>query len=124
MLNISKNNGYNKDKPGEQLVTVTSTDLMTYTKFLRPEWGDLNNRPRTSIIGEYRVTVVPVNRITLQQLPNMTTYTQGQDFNPAGFLVLVEYEGGAVQEKTIDRIRITSYFPGTTRTGRASRRLP
>ncbi|GHU53366.1 hypothetical protein FACS1894200_13910 [Spirochaetia bacterium] len=66
---------------------------------------------------EYSVTVVPVDRITLLELPNKTTYIQGEDFNPVGLLVRVEYEGNAVPEKNIGPDRDHLVLSGYNKNG-------
>jgi hypothetical protein len=71
--------GYNKDRPGEQTVTVTMGAQSAV----------------------FTVTVVPVDKVTITQPPSATVFMQGDDFNPAGLGALAEFEGGAVPAETL-----------------------
>jgi hypothetical protein len=49
----------------------------------------------------FTVTVVPVEKMTIEQPPTTTGYMQGDEFDPAGLAVKVEFEGGAVPPETV-----------------------
>jgi hypothetical protein len=77
--------GYNKDRPGEQTVTVT-----------------MNGQSAI-----FTVTVAPVEKLTIAQPPSTTVFLQGDNFNPAGLSVLAEFEGGKVPAETLAPGRLT-----------------
>jgi hypothetical protein len=81
--------GYDKDRPGEQTVTIT-----------------MRRRSAT-----FTVTVVPAARVTIQRPPATTVFLQGDSFDPAGLVALVEFENGAVPDERIgpDRLGISGY---------------
>ena len=90
--NINENElriSYDKGRPGEQMVTVT--------------W-----REKTAT---FRVTVVPVERVSIERPPVTTAFRQGNDFNSSGLLVRVEFANETVPGETVgpDRLRITGY---------------
>jgi hypothetical protein len=78
--------GYDKGKTGKQTVTVT----MTTTGFITTEKSTT-----------FTVTVVPVEKVSIQQPPAVTVFMQGNDFDPVGLIVWAEYENGAVPGVTI-----------------------
>jgi hypothetical protein len=59
----------------------------------------------------FTVTVLPVERVSIQKLPAATVFMQGDNFNPAGLLVQVEYGNGAVPGETIspERLNFSGY---------------
>jgi hypothetical protein len=88
--------GYNPGTPGKQTVTVT-----------------LKKQSAT-----FKVTVVPVEKVTIQQLPATTVFMQGDDFNPAGLIAWVEFENGAVPGATIspEQLKFLGYDKNTAGT--------
>jgi predicted small secreted protein len=81
--------GYDKGKPGEQTVTVSY------------------QQKKVGNSATFTVTVVPVEKITVEKPPAKTTYKQGADFEPAGLVVKAEFRGGAVAAETIGTNRLT-----------------
>jgi hypothetical protein len=77
--------GYDKGKPGEQTVTVAMQQQS----------------------AAFTVTVVPVEEVSLEQPPAATVFMQGDDFDPAGLIVRVEFENKAVPGETIGPERLT-----------------
>jgi hypothetical protein len=55
--------------------------------------------------------VVPVERVSIQQLPVKTTYLQGDDFGPVGLVAQVNFENLAVPAQTVglDRLKLSGY---------------
>jgi hypothetical protein len=110
--------GYNKDKPGGQEVTVVFEATVSVIRFEDYQAGMEDKLTPVTIrkTTECIVTVVPVSRITVEQLPATITYRQDQDFNPSGLLVRAEYEGEAFPAETIelDRLRFSGYDKNRT----------
>jgi hypothetical protein len=79
--------GYNKDQPGEQTVTVT----------VNAQSGLVSSNASNT----FTVTVVPVEKVAIAQLPSVTVFMQGDDFDPAGLSALAEFEGAAVPAETL-----------------------
>jgi hypothetical protein len=81
--------GYDKGKPGKQTVTVTIQGKS----------------------AAFTVTVVPVERVSIQQPPSTTVFMEGDTFDPAGLVVLVEFENGTVPGERIgpDRLSFSGY---------------
>jgi hypothetical protein len=71
--------GYDKDKPGEQTVTVIMKKQST----------------------SFTVRVVPVEKVSIQQPPAKTVFMEGENFDPAGLVALAEFENGAVPAERI-----------------------
>jgi hypothetical protein len=76
---------YDKGKTGQQTVTVT-----------------LQKQSAT-----FTVTVVPVEKLTIQQPPSTTVLMQGDDFNPAGLVALAEFENGEVPGATVSLAQLS-----------------
>ncbi|GHV90898.1 hypothetical protein AGMMS50268_14010 [Spirochaetia bacterium] len=85
VTNESQVSGYDPGKPGEQTVTVT-----------------VKKQSAT-----FKVTVVPVEKLSISQPPAKTVYMQGDDFDPTGLSVLVDFEKGAVPSETVISNRLT-----------------
>jgi hypothetical protein len=82
-----KYTGYDRNKLGEQTVTV----VYTQEGFFKS----------TSLSATFMVTVVPVERVSIQQRPAKTEYLQGDEFDPKGLVAQVEFENGAVSAQTV-----------------------
>jgi hypothetical protein len=88
--------GYDPGRPGRQTVTVTM-------------------KKRSAA---FTVTVVPVEKVSIQQAPATAVFMQGDNFNPAGLIAWVEFENEAVpgESVSIGLNRISGYNkdrPGT-----------
>jgi hypothetical protein len=73
------------DNPGKQVVTVT----------MQAPHSD----PRTAV---FEVTVIPVENISIVSPPSTTSFRQGANPDWSGLKILVEYEGKAVPDVTLD----------------------
>jgi hypothetical protein len=71
--------GYNKDRPGEQTITVTMKKQST----------------------SFKVTVAPVESISVSQPPATTSFKQGEEHNWNGLSVAVQFEKDAVPGVTV-----------------------
>jgi hypothetical protein len=98
-VNIS---GYNKDRAGQQTVTVT---MKAGSK---------------SSTATFTVTVVPVESISISQTPSTTSFKQGDNHNWNGLSVRVKFENDAVPGDIVtlgvNTLTITGYEkdkPGT-----------
>jgi cytochrome c-type biogenesis protein CcmE len=94
--------GYNKDRPGQQTVTVTM------------------NAGSKSSTATFTVTVVPVENISISQLPSTTSFKQGEEHNWNGLSIRVQFENDAVPSEIVTpgarTLTITGYEkdkPGT-----------
>ncbi|GHT08960.1 hypothetical protein FACS189426_05910 [Bacteroidia bacterium] len=92
-----KYTGYNGNKPGKQTVTV----VFTQEGFFKS----------TSLSATFTVTVVPVERVSIQQLPVKITYLQGDDFDPKGLVAQVDFENQAVPTETVElnQLKLSGY---------------
>jgi hypothetical protein len=88
--------GYDKGKSGKQTVTVSY------------------QQKKVGNSAAFTVTVVPVEKITVEKPPAKTVYKQGADFEPAGLVVKAEFGGGAVPAETIgpERLTLSGYSKG------------
>jgi hypothetical protein len=98
--------GYDKDRPGEQTITVT----------LDAQSG----LSRSSASDTYTVTVAAVESIAVAQPPAATSFKQGDDYKLDGLSVGVAFENGAVPGITLKpgaaRLAVSGYDkdrPGT-----------
>jgi hypothetical protein len=82
--------GYNPGTPGKQTVTVTMEDKS----------------------ATFTVTVIPVVKLTIQQPPAAKAFMQGDDFNPAGLVALVEFENGTVPGEKVGPAQPQLKFSG------------
>jgi hypothetical protein len=91
--------GYDKNRPGEQTITVT----MNATS------GLVSSRASNT----FTITVAPVESITVAQPPAATSFKQGDDHNWDGLSVGVQFERDAVPGVTVkpgaDALTITGY---------------
>jgi uncharacterized protein YkuJ len=91
--------GYDKNRPGEQTVTVT----------MNAKSGLVSSQAKNT----FTVTVVPVESISISQPPAATSFKQGDDFNWNGLSVGVKFENDAVPGVTVnpgaDALTISGY---------------
>jgi len=87
--------GYDQGSAGEQAVTVTMN-------------GKWPSKPQSA---NFTVNVIPVERISVESLPDAQIFKQGEDFNPAGLLVKAEFQNGAVPAESIapGRLKLSGY---------------
>jgi hypothetical protein len=98
--------GYDKNRPGEQTITVTMNAK--------------SGLSRSQASNTFTVTVVPVESIAISQPPAATSFKQGDDANWNGLSVGVKFEKDAVPGITVkpgaDRLSVSGYDrdkPGT-----------
>jgi hypothetical protein len=91
--------GYDKNRPGEQIITVT----------MNARSGLVSSRAGNT----FTVTVVPVESISVSQPPAVTSFKQGDDHNWNGLGVEVKFEKDAVPGVTVkpgaDALLISGY---------------
>jgi hypothetical protein len=55
----------------------------------------------------FTVTVVPVEKVSIQQPPAAKVFMQGDNFDPTGLIAWAEFENGAVPGETISSAQLT-----------------
>jgi hypothetical protein len=79
--------GYDKNRPGEQTIIVT---MNAKSGFVSSQASDT-----------FKITVVPVESISVSQLPDTTSFKQGDDSNWNGLSIGVKFENDAVPGVTV-----------------------
>jgi len=91
--------GYDKNRPGEQTITVTMEAKSGLSK--------------STASNTFTVTVVPVESITISQPPAAASFKQGDDSNWNGLSVGVKFEEdkvpGVIVRPGADALRISGY---------------